>query len=372
MGQVRDHVEFERVAVGPGDQFHLSHPDGPVAFVFPKQGVAVEGFVVETGGQAHPFQGMDFDAVKLLRVGGFGHVHAGGHDVDEVGQVTAVFTFGGDTIRPVNDEGTRYASLVGPVFEHAERGVGSIAPIPGIPDVGIFRARHDAETHFDRSSVPRVVRNHFSLALIFPHGFQLFSILGGLISSVQAVCFRHPAVVLKEKDEGMVELVLFLQGFYNASDSLIHIVDLSGINFHASFMERFVFRLFPWDGGITIRQFPPPVDQPHVDHALVAFLAQCIPTPAVAPLIFFNVRRQGVQRPVSSGVGNVNEVGVFARVISNMIDGGIADGIGVVKPVRGNDEFISRGEGIGIIKTAGPVNGAEELVEPSLQRPIVF
>ena len=137
-----------------------------------------------------------------------------------------------------------------------------------------------------------------------------------------AKAFGTASVILKIKDEGIVELLVFFKAFDDTADTLVHIVNHCGIDFHAS---RLPFLQFDF-GPITNRSgnFPLGIDESELLHLFEAGLVSWGITAVVIAIVFSDVSRKGVHRPVSGGVSDVVEerlVAVAFEVGFKVFDG---------------------------------------------------
>ena len=74
------------------------------------------------------------------------------------------------------------------------------------------------------------------MKFVLPHRFE--SRLGWTFKRADklapAKAFGAASVILKIKNEGIVELLVFFEAFDDSADTLVHVVNHRGIDFHAS------------------------------------------------------------------------------------------------------------------------------------------
>ncbi len=172
-----------------------------------------------------------------------------------------------------------------------------------------------------------------------------------------------------------MEEALLLELGDDTPHAAVHDFDLSGVDFHAPLLPLLVLRLPPRrHPGIAGRERPTVFDEPHADHPCVALPAERVPARGVAALIAGNVFLRRVQRPVRRGESHVEEERILpAAVAVDVADGVIGDGVGVVEVRRIRlDQLVVAGESDGVPVAAGPVDGAEVVVEAALAGPVVF
>ena len=113
---------------------------------------------------------------------------------------------------------------------------------------------------------------------------------------------------------------------------------------------------------------PPGIDEAAGFQLLVASGPERIPSLPVAALVPGDVLLEGMQRPVRSGIGQVEEEGhPVAGRLGHHVEGMVGDHIRVipVEFVLLEQIVVSHHVG-GLVVRTGPTDGAEELVEASL------
>ena len=137
-----------------------------------------------------------------------------------------------DTLGPMHDQRRGDAALVDPMFVLAEGRVGDVGPGNAVALVGDVLARHHS----------RVV-----------------AVLDGtsIVGEIVAVLPRQPllplsrdllgaaAVVGQEEDQRVLPLVGLAQRVEDATDALVHAVDLRGVDLHAPHLPLFVLGVLP-------------------------------------------------------------------------------------------------------------------------------
>ena len=362
-----------------GDEFPGAVAEGPVALVFPEDGLAGGVGIGEGGFEAAAFEGRDGFAAVLGGVGGAGEVEAGGHDVDEVSGLVAEGAAVGDAGGPVGDERCADAAFMHPVFVFAEGGVGDIGPGLAVGDVGVLGAGHDTGA-VEGGDAGTVLFGNDVLAEGLRGDGRECGLRGAGGASVAADGFGATAIVLQEEDEGVVELAMFFQFGDEAADALVHGVNHRGVNFHAAGFPSFVGDFVPvtdsGGGG------PLGFDQTEGAGFGEAGFANGVVALVVAAAVAGDVGFECVHGPVGGGVGDVQEEGfggVVALVFGDEPDGVVADGVGVVElggtvfgVVERADGRVVAGQGAGVEETAGAGDGAVVAVETALQGPVVF
>ncbi len=160
----------------------------------------------------------------------------------------------------------------------------------------------------------------------------------------------------------------------DAPNALIHAVDLCGVHLHTARFPLLV-RLFLPGGNIriTLAQFPVLVNDPHLDHALDALLAQPVPPRIEPPLVLRNILFMRMQRPMGRRVRHVLEERFGRIMLPDLPHSLVGNRVGeeVVIPLW-LDRLIVPGQRTWLPVVGGAGNDPIEVVEPALARPALF
>ena len=265
------------------------------------------------------------------------------------------------------------------MFVFAERSVTHLSPAASVSNVGIRPARHHAESTAHWPAVAGLLRSAVVLQVIPAHWRQRRLVATRDEVRSAPVAFRATAVVLEIKNQRVLELPLRLQLSNDASDALVHAVQLRGIDLHAAALERLVLRVVPLVG--RRRRGPPVVEQAQLLQLHSPRRAHWFVAPVVATIVFRDVRILRVQRPVRSGERGVEEERLrplLTPVLTDELHRLVCDGIGVVKllgliprVIRDRDDGVVAHERTRIEVTARAVNRPVETIKSALQRPVV-
>jgi hypothetical protein len=170
-----------------------------------------------------------------------------------------------------------------------------------------------------------------------------------------------------------------LQGRYDATDSLVHVVDHGGIDFHAGGFPLLEFDLVPVAN--LGDDFPVLGKQFHRFQFLDASFTSRRVASVVLPFVLCDIFRERMHRPVCGGVGDVVEkglVGSVLRVLANVSYRVVRDRVGVVPSslrlvfwiVFGGDVGIVPGQRIRIEEGTRSVNRSKKAIKSTLPRPV--
>src|ERR1051325_4856667 len=118
----------------------------------------------------------------------------------------------------MRDQGRADAAFMDPMFVFAERSIADIGPILSVGDISVRRPGHNTDTATNPAAIASLHRRpDLRLKVIWAEWFQ----------GVRSIAIRlHPthrlraaAVVLKKKDERVVELILLAKLIQDATDS---------------------------------------------------------------------------------------------------------------------------------------------------------
>ena len=182
-----------------GDGFPSVPENGIVPFVTPPKSL-VEVFLIFEEKWEKAFPGEGKGRGVLLETC---EIEKSGEDVNDVGGGVSEFFFCRDSFGPVGDEGSGYASFMGPGFVFSEGGVGGRGPAWAEAEVGRGGA----------------------------HG------RGGFMAVPADHNFGACAVVREEEDEGVIEAIGLFKMRNDSSDFLIHAFDHSGVDGHLAGLE---------------------------------------------------------------------------------------------------------------------------------------
>ncbi len=298
-----------------------------------------------------------FLAVEFLGVLGSGELEAGGHHVDDVAPLF------GDGARlgleaggPMHDGGRAGSAVVDVRLVAAHGSVLGVCPVVAYASVGHGAAHGDVE--------------------LVAHGDGLAGFLGlgedvvGGVPAVATEVFGAGPVVVKVDDEGIVELLGFLEGSDDRADGLVHVVDHGGVDRHVADAPWFVIYGVPWFDAALQRWKGPAflVDNAHFEHAGVALVAQFLPAAFIRFDIFLDGFLGGVDGPVGGGERDVlKERFVGLGECLDLAGSLHAYPVGIVVVFLVDlRELGVAGQGVRVEEGTGPGHGAVEIVEAAL------
>ncbi len=116
------------------------------------------------------------------------------------------------------------------------------------------------------------------------------------------------AIVGKKEHQGLLGNPRVIEGLQDPTDPLVHRINHRGINRHAKRLPFLVLLFFPGaDPGFALGPFPLRIDQPHADHALVAFIPEFLPAAEIAFFVACDIFRLGVKRIMRRRVADVDQ-----------------------------------------------------------------
>ena len=270
-------VKFPPPLLPEAHQFLIAHPDGSVALVFPEEGAPGEfPLAGEERAQALPCHGGNRAALAGCGIGCRAEVDTGRHQVDQVGGRADPVLAGGDSVRPVGNEGRGNPAFVIVVLVLAEGNVVEMGPAPSDEDIGMRVAR-----------------------------------LLALIASLDAR-FGVSTVVGEKQDESVVQLFPFLEGGHQPAHVPVDLLDHGGVDGHHVVIAHpgLLAQGLP---GRDLRgtgfRLPAGIDEAGLHLAGVALAGQLIPSGTVLATVSGNGRLRGHAREVGRDMGEVPEKG---------------------------------------------------------------
>lgn len=146
---------------------------------------------------------------------------------------------------------------------------------------------------------------------------------------------RAATVILKKEDQRVFVLPVLLECLDEPPDALVHAVEHSGVNFHATSFPGFVIDIAPIAG--LRRNLPTLIEQSELLHFLDALCPDSIVARIVLPFVLRDVCFLRMHRPMSRRMGEVKEerfVALLPLVIGDRPSSMIVQCVGVVELLR--------------------------------------
>ena len=272
-----------------------------------------------------------------------------------------------DATGPRDDQRHADSAGVGGRLVEPERGVRRHPPPTGVVDEGLGPA--------DQVGIARHVQ------VPARHGPEPTELLEVAARTVRSTLFGRP-VVRREDHHGVLGVAQLLDGLQQPGQVLIDVVDHRRVDLHVTREQRplVVGVIEPGPhlvAGLVVpgRHRRAGREDPLLDLAGEAPLAELVPAHVVPAAVPSEIRRLGVQRAVHGAMGEVEEEGsvgivsakrleIADRLVGDVVGEVVAVGVGVDVDGRVVPDQVVR-----LMQVRPPFEHAVEAFEPALERP---